>query len=321
MEPTTQAASSPAPIRFDSWDQDGNPVQSKPKADPAPADTSKEKPEDAADSAAKQQENGKKQRRPDVEDRFSKLTREHREEVARLTRELEEARRPKEAKAESQPAKPTQPQSYDEWRKEFKSRAWLEKYFVDHPGIDTEDGILALNEHIDEVRERFRSVERLRTENENKLRDSMAKAKERHPDWESKVIPLVRGLHEPGVSPDLYKTIGDSVVLEDLLYVIGGTEQSTKDFIAIAKSNPSKALRMALLMEQEIINESKKAEKQPEEKPKEQETPAIPKPRAPKPPTELGGRGASPEDELQAASKANDFRRFEAEQLRRMRSR
>lgn len=46
-------------------------------------------------------------------------------------------------------------------------------------------------------------------------------------------------------------------------------------------------------------------------------SPAIPVTRAPKPPSELGGRGTSPSDALESAAKANDFRAFKAEANRR----
>ena len=98
------AAAEPKFTQFDSWDEEGNPVVSKkPEASQAQAkpetgesatpDASKEtKTEDAADSAAKKaQEQRAGKRRPDVEERFSKLTEENR----RLKAELDEAKKPK----------------------------------------------------------------------------------------------------------------------------------------------------------------------------------------------------------------------------------
>jgi hypothetical protein len=42
-----------------------------------------------------------------------------------------------------------------------------------------------------------------------------------------------------------------------------------------------------------------------------------PRPRAPKPPTEVGGRGATPSDEVADAVRRNDFKAFEAAEWRR----
>jgi hypothetical protein len=47
------------------------------------------------------------------------------------------------------------------------------------------------------------------------------------------------------------------------------------------------------------------------------ENPAPPKTRAPKPPSEVGGRGTQPADTVEAAVRANDFRAFKAEATRR----
>lgn len=46
-------------------------------------------------------------------------------------------------------------------------------------------------------------------------------------------------------------------------------------------------------------------------------TPAIPVTRVPRPPTELGGRGTTPNDALESAAKAKDYRAYAAEATRR----
>jgi hypothetical protein len=123
-------------------------------------------------------------------------------------------------------------------------------------------------------------------------------------------------------------------VLVDLLYVLRSDDKAWTDFLVLAKQNPGAAIRKlvtteALVREQLKANSGKKAperandgkfQKTDADAEKTPDAAAEPKPRAPKPPTEVGGRAAGTGDELVTAAKANDFRSFEAEEWRRKRA-
>jgi hypothetical protein len=126
-------------------------------------------------------------------------------------------------------------------------------------------------------------------------------------------------------APTVKEYLQRSDLFADLLYVIGGTEKSLNDFLGSAKSDPIAAIRKLAFLEIEIGKELSKGKEKPEEKPEKPEVkaeaPAKPEPRAPKPPSEVGGRGTAPTDEAAEAARSGDYRKFEAEQNRRMQAR
>jgi hypothetical protein len=324
---TTTATAETKFTQFDGWDEDGTPVVMKkepptPKeADAAAADTSKAtNAEDAANSAAtKKQET---HRKPDAEARIKELNARNKH----LERELEEARKPKETKpaeastakaAETKPA--TQPQNFSEWLKTFKTKDFLDNFVKENPEASYEDMQLALNVHTAEVREQFKEREQQAKRELETVGQKVKEARERYENYDTVTKPLIADLLKPDISREVFAVLNDSPVLADLLYTIGGTEASKADFLDACRSNPSKALRVALLMEQEIVKElgKGKAEAKKNGEGEAETTPAGTKPRAPKPPAEVGGRGAPGEDALISAAKTGDFRSFEAEQTRR----
>lgn len=115
-------------------------------------------------------------------------------------------------------------------------------------------------------------------------------------------------VNNPDVNPTIKAMIDDSEYFADLAYTIG----SNPDELAKFKAMPTgKQIRYIALTESLIADEldGKKVTTE--------ETPAKPQTRAPRPPSEAGGRAASPPDALEAAASANDFRAFEAESTRR----
>jgi hypothetical protein len=323
---TSTAAAEPTFTQYDGWDEDGTPVVSKkaeaPKqdkpetADSAAADASKE----AETEEKPETESGKKptqesRRKPGAEARIAELT----AEAKRLKAELEEARKPKETKraesstakpAETKPAtepatrpKPTLKDVGDDGKPKYAS---YEDFQEDLTDWKVEQKLAA--------REREQQV----SQQQQALGKQLEEARGRYTDFDSVTKPLISDLLKPDIPREVFAVINDSPVLADLLYTIGGTEASKADFLDACRTNPGKALRVALLMEQEIAKELGKGKAAPTKKEGESEaTPAAPKPRAPKPPTEVGGRGAPGEDALISAAKTNDFRAFEAEQTRR----
>jgi hypothetical protein len=150
-----------------------------------------------------------------------------------------------------------------------------------------------------------------------KVKQQLTEARERYEDFDSKANPVHQELMKPGISREVFAVINESPVLPDLLYTIGGTEATKADFLDACRNNPGKALRVALLMEQEIVKELGKGKGAAAQDGKAEAATTTPKPRAPKPPAEVGGRGAPGEDALMAAAKTGDFRSFDAEQTRR----
>lgn len=113
----------------------------------------------------------------------------------------------------------------------------------------------------------------------------------------------------------LKELLNDSEVLPDLIYTIAGKPEELASFVAMAKTSPTKAARYIVLTES-LIREELESKAAPKETPKA-DPPAKQQTSAPKPPTEVGGRAASPGDELESAARAGDYRKFAAESTRR----
>jgi hypothetical protein len=325
---SSAAAAEPEFTQFDGWDEEGTPVvtkkveagkqgkqgkQDKPaEADSAAADASKEtKPEDAADSAAKKTQETR--RKPDAEARIKELA----ARAKQLEKDLEEARKPKETKADSSTAKLAE-------EKPGTAPATRPKPTLGDKGTDGKpkyDSYEAFNEDLVDWRVEQRFAAQQREQQEGQQRQSLAKhleeARGRYTDFDSVTKPLIQEMLKPEIAREVFAVINDSPVLADLLYTIGGTEASKADFLDACRTNPGKALRVALLMEQEIVKELGKGKAAGKKAGEGEVEPAPVKPRAPKPPTEVGGRGAPGEDALISAAKTGDFRSFEAEQTRR----
>lgn len=305
---------------FDSWDDKGNPIVSSKKQDPpkteepaasaAPAKEAQPEPkgESAADpGAAPAQEN--KDRKPgeklSAEERISTLT----AKVRRLEAEVEarERSRTPEPTPDSQQQQPAQ--TYGEWRKAFKPSAWTEKWAAANPQSSWEDAQAALADHLYDVRRDYEQSEVRMREGLRQTQEMLRKTVEKYPDSEPKITEAAKGVLKAPAFVQAF--INDSEVLTDLLFTLsdGATLQK---IVETAQTNPGKALRalrdMELAIEKEVSPPAAKVDEKPPEL----------KPRAPKPPSEVSGRGAPSEDALVAAARANDFSAFEVEQNRRM---
>jgi hypothetical protein len=300
MEAAPSAADAPIEIprsgtpEYAEWRLNGTLPEAKPKTeDPAPSDPPKVVSTERPGTEPEKQES---RRKPDAEARIGELT----ARTKQLERELEEARKPKETKAESSPApeKPeyTRPKPTMEKGPDGKPYATYEDYIEDVADWKAEQRIAAL--------QRDQQVAQVRQTVSQKLEE----ARTRYADYDAVATPVVQELLKPGISKEVFAVMNDSPVLADLLYTIGGSETTKADFLAAAKANPSKALRVALLIEQEIVAELNKDKVDRDETGK-----FTPKPKtAPEPPIEIGNRGASTLDESERAFKAGDFRAFKA---------
>lgn len=115
-------------------------------------------------------------------------------------------------------------------------------------------------------------------------------------------------VNNPDINPTIKAMIDDSEYFADLAYTIGSDPAELAKFKAMPAG---KQIRYIALTESLIADEldGKKVTTE--------ETPAKPQTRAPRPPSEAGGRAASPPDAEAAAAAANDFRSFAAESTRK----
>ncbi len=296
-------------------------------AETAAADLSKATNSDeSGDSAPTKTQEKPGKRRPDVEARFKQYT----DRIDKLERDLEEARRPKSTQAESSTARPAPPQNYQEWRKAFKPSQWIEDYAKANPAATYEDSTAAMYDHLGDVRDQFHSFEQQR----QILAAKVNEARSRYGDSFDEVVkPTATVIQNDQAIPFVVKAMLDeSEVMPDVVYTIGSDKKTLNDFIALAKSQPGKALRYLAVVEHGIIEELAKGRNDKGQfMPKSE--PSAPVKRgpesAPEPPLEVGNRGSGTMDESERAFKAiergdtkatRDFLRSEnAKDLRRRR--
>lgn len=294
METETQAASSTATIElptsgspeYAEWRTTGKLPEQKPAAS-LPADEPKEtKPAPADSGAAKPQE--KISPKPKTALRFQELLAER----DQLKRELEAARQTK--PAEPSPAKP-----------QVQSKPTIEdKDSEGKPKYKTyEDFTEALADWKAGERIKQFQLEQETAGLRQTVGQKIAEARTRYADYDQVASPVVAELMKSDISREVFGVINDSPVLADLLYVIGGSEETKADFLKNCRENPSKALRVALLMEQDIVKElsgkTTERNEQGQFKPKVEEAPAKKGPEAaPAPPIEINHRGGGTMDEL-----------------------
>jgi polyhydroxyalkanoate synthesis regulator phasin len=298
-----------SPEQREHWNKTGNPPEQPKTQESAPASAPEKKaePENAAEpgTAPKQE---KKERKPgeklNAEERISQLT----AQVRRLEEEGRERSRPEEPKPPSQTTQQS-PANYAEWRKAFKPAEWTDKWIRENPQSSFEDATAAMADHLYDVRRAYEHAEVQHKDAVRQAQEMLRAITEKHPDAESKIKQTVQQLFTN--APDFIKAfVNDSDVAADLLYSLSEPEALQK-VLETAKTSPGKSLRMLRDMEVAFEKEISK----PSVAPKSQEEV---KPRAPKPPVEVGGRGAPPEDALVAAARAGDYRSFELEQNRRL---
>lgn len=304
---------------FDSWDKQGNPVVTEkpaPKTEEAAASavTAKSDSEPKGKSAAESEAAPKQERKPG--DKLSAG-----EELAKLRRELREAKedleRERSRKPEPKPAEPakaqpksepqyTRPKPTVEDKVDGKAKyATYEDYVEDLADWKAEQRIVAAE------------AERGRQQSMEKFSQSVSEARKAYADFDSVAEPMAKTVNElildPKTDQTLRKTLFDPEAVH-ILYALGKDPKLAESFGDLARTDPAEAIFLWKSLKASVKQELSKPEVKAEPK---EESPAPPKPRAPKPPSEVGGRGSQSEDALISAAKANDFRAFEAEQRRR----
>lgn len=336
-------------IQYDGWDSKGTPIVVKAQEPPnkeepaasaatakgsqSEADKAKSAAEaEAAKSQEKEKEKEKKDRKPgdkkSAEERIAELTAKVKEltedrERSRSEKATEPARKTDDTKPEAK--KDAQPANYADWRKDFKPKEWIEKWAKDNPTASYEDAVSALADFQSDVRDRYRQFEHLQQQGRVRAQEQLRKTVEKYPDAEPKVRDTAKQLTQmPQELGFVRAFIDDSDVMTDLLYTLSD-QKTLENLIETAKTHPGKALRVLRDMELEIAKAvSSKSEDKTEKKSSEKEeekTPAEPKPRAPKPPVEVGGRGTGQDDPSVAAARTGDYRAFEAAENAKMKAR
>lgn len=309
----------------DSWNKGLAPVtEEKPQAESAPAiedsssatDASAEEGESAEveTSPAPEAEKPPKQappKRDNAESRKAQLNAEIRELLKKRDQIKAEVEPPKtEPKAESSTAKPpAEPQTYADWRKGFNANKWVDEWAKSNPEATYEEAIAAMNDHIDQAREGFRSREQQQREMKREFDARLAEARGRYENFDETAKATATVIVTDDAIPMPVKVmLNESEVFPDLLYTIGSKPEEMQKFISMARENPGKALRYIALTESLIREEleAPKDEAKPEKKPVETQT------KAPKPPAEVGGRANTPQDEELEAVSSGDYRKASA---------
>lgn len=314
------AGETPQFTQFNGWDDNGDPVvmgKETPEpevAEAAAADTSKEtKADDGADTTANKPQT---RRKPDAEARIRELTTRTKE----LERALEEARKLKETQADSSTARQPKAEPEAGQQQVAGTRPKPDLNALDKDGKRIYDSYEAFTEDLVDWKAEQKLAERERTAQAEQRQKTVVKqleeARGRYENFDTVTGPLVADLMKPDIPREVFAVMNESPVLADVLYAIGGTAESRADFLKACRENPSKAMRVALLVEQEVTKELSKGKTAAPET-RTETTPVTPKPKAPKPPAEVGGRGSAAEDPRATAAKTGDFRAFEAEQTRR----
>lgn len=301
-----------SPEQREHWNQTGKTPEPPKKQEAAPASPTEKKSESepsgksAADTetAEKQEKARKPGEKLSAEERIAQLN-------ARI-KQLEEttSKKPEPAKTDAKPVEPPKrpnPYTFKGTPEEF------EKAMDDYETAK------------EESQERRFAEKQLTNARNQQFVAKVEEARARYGQEKfDETIELASKSIAAQAAPTVKEYLQQSDMFADLLYVIGGDQKSLDDFIASAKSNPIAAIRKLAFLEIEIgkeLSKGKEEKKEEAEPEKKAEAPAKPEPRAPKPPSEVGGRGTAPTDEAAEAARSGDFKRASAEWDREMRAR
>ena len=306
------APSSAATAVADNWDENGTPIvtkkpeppkQEEPAASAPPAKVAKPEDKSAEPGAAKQET--KPKAKPSAEERISQLTAERK---AAEDRANELDRRVRELESKSAPASKAEPAKAKEPPKRPNPFTWTGTQEEFDKAMD------AYEEHRDQQVAARTRQEQANQEAQKAMSEMVKQATVKHPDAKEKINAATTEVMSEKTPFFVKAFINDSEVLGELLYTLADKPTLDK-LLETAKTSPGKALRVLRDMElgiQKALSEpEKKVEAKAEEKAPES------KPRAPKPPSEVGGRGAATEDAGTAAARDGNFGAFDAEQWRK----
>ncbi|MGH9505240.1 MAG: hypothetical protein ACRD20_20495 [Terriglobales bacterium] len=323
-------------------------------ADSATANKNKSKSADSASDSA----TDKKKQKPHLRDKeeTEKRFRELLDDKKKLEARLEALERGKSSTDTRDTKQESQPAAKEELKPPLPLRKFLEQFFADakNKGKEYEEGVEAW----DTAQAAFRDQEttkKIAQALQGERQQSAAKVvaesllrqieemKTRYPDFDVAKLDEAAGQLMAKEVPLVVKhMLGGSKVYGDLMYVLS-TDPKFADLVTLAKTDPLEAMRQiavteSLVKEQLTKGKTGKAAAG-EDKGKQRnadgtfvssdktkssdgtkDAASETKPRAPKPVSEVGGRGTASEDTLASAAKAGDFKSFEAESNRRLRA-
>ena len=303
-----------SPEQREHWNKTGNVPEAPKKAqESATANedekSSEGKPKTAAESeTAPKQE--KRERKPgeklSAEERISQQTAKIRELEAKLAEASKSVTKPTptedKPKAEEAPKAPKRPNPFTWTGTPEEFEAAQDAYEVKLREIAAQDALRKKSER----------------EQAKELQAKVDDARKLYADADTRILPTAEKLEKAQIPAAVKAVIEDSEILPHLLYALGDGDTMDK-LIEMSRTNPRKAIRVAMDMERDIEAAlSKPATSKADES--EAKPPVEPKPRAPKPPSEVGGRSAGNEDGLVTAARANSFRDFEREMNARLRA-
>jgi len=295
----------------------GKEIKPEPQ-DSAPADKPKEakpegQPESAAEAgAAKEstQEKGSK-RKLSADERIAQLEatiekiRKESGKQAPAVKEAESATAKPEAKVEQpkalEPPKKPELKDFDSWEKYEEAK---DKWHEDMADYKAKVAVM-----------QDRQARQLEAA-QQKFNEYLAEAAQRYPNLKEVLPPFTKELET--AHPFVQQFLNTTDNLADVLMVICQDEAAKTEFLREAKANPAQAIKRISVTESLVKQELSKG-KEPEKKASEAEPekkekpPAEPVTRAPKPVSEVGGRGTATEDSGVAAARSGDFRTAKAE--------
>lgn len=308
----TQAASSTAEVdvfngqqptlaEFQQYRESGEvPERFKPAANDSPeetVETETEESEDAPESDPEETQEQPQKKSP-AEKRILQLLAKQKE----LERKLEEVAKPTQT-ASSTAQTPRQAQTFNEWLDQFDVDKWEEDYVKANPTHSFAKMQLAEKVFVDGAKAHFDSIQQRVNAERQVLDAKVADASSRYENFDEikesvldKVVQVKDGQPVTLIPPTVLEVISSSDVLPDLLYVLGENSSELDKFIALAKSNPNKAIRYVANVESQIAAELAKPKgTAPARGDNGQFKPSAPEKRqtaAPKPVSPVGG-GAS----------------------------
>lgn len=285
-------------------------IEATPKADstPAPKESSEveAEAETKTSTASEAESTSQKPKRDNAETRIKELLANNK----RLTEELTQLKAPKTTeKTESSPVKAepqyTRPKPKDsDTNSDGSSKyATFEDYMEDLADWKAEQRI-AQNE-----REKQNQAEA------RALQSKIEEARGRYTDADSVIVPTSTAVFSDQQIPAVLKqVVNDSPVLVDLLYVMGSNAEDFNAWIALAKSDPGKALRKVVLMEKlvedELAGKAKEVTRADNGQFVSSEKKKVSSAQKFPPPKEVSTTAAPPEDAVESAKNSGDFRAY-----------
>jgi hypothetical protein len=305
------------------WNQEHMPKTEKSATPDAPkAAKSEGKPESATESETVKEPQEKGSKKLTADERIAQL--EATIEKIRKSAGKAEPKQAEETKAEPvtrQPvvvkAKLEAPKEPDMKDPKYAGADGWEKYEADirqyTKDLAKYEAAVASKDAVEQYKQ-----EQLQKQQAEKVAKEFAAAEQKYPDYKEKSQPLIDALigemqaapEAKTIHPVILEAIGSNPLCADILYVLGPNKD---EFLALARSNPVAALEKVAVIKHLISEEFAKAKPAESKEPKEEKkTPVETVTRAPKPPSEVGGRATTADDEGQQAAKSGDFRSAKA---------